>query len=357
MNIKFRVNWLHHEHGDKEHAIEPVLFELLSLIQQKGSLKQATKHAKVSYRYAWGLLNKWQEKIGKLVVLEPGRGAHLTKTGETLLNANMKMNAKLSPELENFATEIKRDLTAIQASTSSSSINIFASHGLAVSALRQLINQQSNFKLDLHFHGSLESLHALDNKQCDIAGFHIPIGPLAKPLAKQYLQVLNERNYELIYVVKRNQGLMFSRNRINDITAIQALTNKQLTFINRQANSGTRLLFDQLIKAENIKPENINGYEHEEFTHLAVAALIASGAADIGFGIAPMAKKFNLAFMPLVWEHYCLAVPKDIVQNGAVEQIKTILQSDDFKQRIADSDGYQTEQSGQAISFKTIFTH
>ena len=355
MEIKFQINWSYND--GKAQAIEPVLFDLLSLIQQKGSLKQATQHANVSYRYAWGLLNKWQERIGKLVILEPGRGAHLSDIGEIMLNANMKMNAKLSPELDNFSTEIKRDLTAIQANASSASINIFASHGLAVSALRQLINQQSNFKLDLHFHGSLESLHALDNKQCDIAGFHIPIGPLARSQTKQYLQLLNENDYELIYVVKRNQGLMFSKNRSKDITSIQALTNKKLTFINRQTNSGTRLLFDQLIRSEKIKPEDIQGYEHEEFTHLAVAALIASSAADMGFGIEPMAKKFDLAFIPLVWEHYCLAVPKNLVQNGAVEQIKVILRGNDFKQQLADSDGYQTEQSGQTVSFNDIFTY
>ena len=355
MEIKLQINWSYND--DKAQAIEPVLFDLLRLIQLKGSLKQATQHANVSYRYAWGLLNKWQDRIGKLVILEPGRGAHLSNIGEAILNANIKMNAKLSPELDNFSTEIKRDLVAIQANASNASMNIFASHGLAVSALRQLINQQPHFTLDLHFHGSLESLHALDNKQCDIAGFHIPIGPLAKSQTKQYLQLLNEDDYELIYVVKRNQGLMFSKKRSKDITSIQALTNKKLTFINRQTNSGTRLLFDQLIKSEDIKPEDINGYDHEEFTHLAVAALIASGAADMGFGIEPMAKKFELDFMPLVWEHYCLAVPKNIAQNSAVEQIKAILQGDAFKQQLADSDGYKIEQSGQTVSFNNIFTY
>ena len=58
MEIKFQINWSYND--GKAQAIEPVLFDLLSLIQQKGSLKQATQHANVSYRYAWGLLNKWQ---------------------------------------------------------------------------------------------------------------------------------------------------------------------------------------------------------------------------------------------------------------------------------------------------------
>ena len=354
MDIKYRINWLL-SLEQEQLAIEPIVFRLLAFIQQKGSLKSAAKQAQVSYRYAWGLLNKWQDKLGTLVILEPGRGAHLSTLGETLLNANAQLNAKFSPGLDNFATECRRELNALLTQNSTTSLNIYASHGLAVSALRQLMNQQSDFKLDLHFHGSLESLHALHNKQCDIAGFHIPIGPLSTTLLPRYLDVLNPATHDLIYVVKRNQGLMYRADNLKDINSIQSLKNQELRFINRQENSGTRLLFDQLIASENIKPEHIKGYDHEEFTHLAVAALVASGAADISFGIAPMAEKFNLEFIPLIWEHYCLAVPKSIVKDDRVLQIIALLQSDAFKQSLANTRGYQTKLSGQTVSFDSIF--
>jgi len=354
MDIKYQINWLM-SIEDQQQAIEPVVFELLILIQQKGSLKSAAEQAKISYRYAWGLLHKWQDKLGTLVILEPGRGAHLSEIGETLLNANTRLNAKFSPGLDNFATECKRDLNVRLTQGNTRSLNIFASHGLAISTLRELINQQADFKLDLHFHGSLESLRALNNKQCDIAGFHLPIGPLSTQLSPQYLNMLDPTTHELIYVVKRNQGLMYRTDSAKDVKSIQSLKNGTLRFINRQADSGTRLLFDQLIASGNIKTEQINGYDHEEFTHLAVAALVASGAADISFGIAPMAEKFNLEFMPLVWEHYCLAVPKAIVKDDRVSQIMTLLHSESFKQSLAHTRGYQTEVSGLTVSFDTIF--
>jgi len=354
MNIKYQINWLLDDENQQQ-AIEPILFKLLELIQQKGSLKSAAEHAHVSYRYAWGLLNKWQDQLDTLVILEPGRGAHLSQIGEKLLNANTRLNAKFSPGLDNFATDCKRDLSALLTENHDRSLNIFASHGLAISALRQLINQQLNFKLDLHFHGSLESLRALQNKQCDIAGFHIPIGPLSSQLSPQYLELLNPKTHALIYVVKRNQGLMYRADTDHEINSVQALKNNNLKFINRQSDSGTRLLFDQLIASENIKPEQINGYEHEEFTHLAVAALVASGVADISFGIAPMAEKFKLKFMPLVWEHYCLAIPKTIMADQRVTQITSLLQSDSFKNSLENTQGYQTTLSGQTVSFDSIF--
>lgn len=354
MDVKYKIHW-QLEFAGEELQVEPVLFELLFFIQQKGSLKQATVYTGVSYRYAWGLLIKWQQRIGDLVVLKPGKGAHLSAIGEKLLNTNRQLLARFSPELDNFATEFKRELHALVQHANTSSLNIFASHGLAISMLRQLINKQSDFNLDLHFHGSLECLRALDEDNCDIAGFHIPIGSIAKPLIPQYLNVLTPETHQLIYVVKRNQGLMFPAGNPNKISSIQAISDKNLRFVNRQNDSGTRLLFDQLLQDNGLTAQQINGYEHEEFTHMAVAALVTSGVADVGFGIAPVAEKFNLEFLPLVWEHYCLAVPNSIIDDPRVNQIVALLQSQQFAHSLENTSGYQTDLSGQKVSFESIF--
>lgn len=354
MNIKLTLNWQITQ--SEQQKIDPVLFSLLAAIQHLGSLRRATDDVNVSYRFAWGLLAKWEQLLGQpLVILQRGRGANLSPTGEKLLNSNAQLLARFTPELDNFATQFKREFELLLDKSKTPCLNIFASHGLAISTLRDLINQQSNFKLDLHFHGSLESLRALDNGHCDIAGFHIPIGPLAKNLRSQYLKLIDPHQYNLIYVVKRNQGLMFKPENAAKISAISSLTNNDLRFINRQTDSGTRLLFDQLLDAENIKPKEINGYSNEEFTHMAVAAMIASGAAEVGFGIAPMASKFNLAFIPLVWEHYCLAIPNSLSEDESTRQIKQLLANTSFKNSLAGFPGYDASHSGDSVTFKDIF--
>ena len=356
MNIKLSLNW-HITQSQQQQDIDPVLFPLLTAIDKLGSLRRATDEVKVSYRFAWGLLTKWDQLLGQpLVILERGRGANLSPTGERLLNANTQLLARFTPELDNFATQFKRDFESLLDKGKKPSLNIFASHGLAISRLRDLINQQSNFKLDLHFHGSLESLRALHNGRCDIAGFHFPIGPIAKNLRAQYLDLINSQQHKLIYVVKRNQGLMFRSENATTITAISSLIDNDLRFINRQVDSGTRLLFDQLLATEDIKPSEINGYDHEEFTHMAVAAMIASGAADVGFGIAPMATKFNLKFVPLVWEHYCLAIPISLSKDESAKQIKKLLQSTQFKASLLGFSGYDAAHAGDDVTFKDIFS-
>lgn len=354
MDFKYQLNWQFSD-TDLEQTIDPALFAILYEIQQRGSLKQAAEQVGVSYRHAWGLLNKWQQQLAQLVVLEPGRGAYLSAVGEKLLSAHQQLTARFSPELDNFATEFKRELTNLIHQANSQTLNIFASHGLAISALRQSITQQTDFDLDLHFHGSLACLRALKLSECDIAGFHIPVGTLAKPLYPQYLEILSPETHQLIYVVKRNQGLMYKPNNTQNITGLSSLQDRDLRFVNRQVDSGTRLLFDQLIESEQISKQSINGYDHEEFTHMAVAALIASDAADVGFGIAAVADEFNLEFIPLVWEHYCLAVPNAIANDPRVHQIIELLKGELYQHTLANISGYQTELSGQIVDFKTIF--
>jgi molybdate-binding protein len=110
-----------------------------------------------------------------------------------------------------FPTQFKQEFESALTAAKTPSLNIFASHGLAISTLRDLINQQYNFKLDLHFHGRLRSLRALQNGDGDIAGFHIPerSESIARDLFPKYLEMLSPNKHQLLYVVKRNQGLMF----------------------------------------------------------------------------------------------------------------------------------------------------
>lgn len=350
MKTRLTLNW-----QIDHHQLDPVLFTLLDGIERFGSLQQATKHAKVSYRFAWGLLNKWQQQLGEpLVILERGRGANLSKVGQHLLDADKTLHARLSPELTEFSSQFERDMSALLSIESEHSRTVFASHGLAISALRDVMHQTFSSRLDVHFHGSLESLRALKNQQCDIAGFHIPEGNLAKQLAPHYLNLINPKTHQLLYVVKRNQGLLVAKGNPKRIQTIEDLTQNGVEFINRQTDSGTRLLFDQLLTQNTITSAQIQGYHSEEFTHMAVAAMIASGAADVGFGIAPMAKKFNLDFIPLVWEHYCLALPKALSENPLTAEIIAVLQGDVYRQQLALFDGYDVSHSGDWVDFDSI---
>ena len=105
---------------------------------------------------------------------------------------------------------------------------------------------------------------------------------------------------------------MTTRKNPRKINNLKSLTKRSVKFVNRQPESGTRTIFDELLKREGINKSSINGYHNVEFTHIAVAALVASGAADAGFGIKAAASKFGLHFIPIVSETYVLAIERNI---------------------------------------------
>lgn len=349
MNIDLDLSW--HIGDDPGNAVDPSLFELLSGIRDGGSLRAAASAAGVSYRHAWGLLGRWENRFGQpLATLSRGRGAELTELGETLLWAQNRIHAKLGPELESLASEIRSELDRLLAAGEPPALRLFASHGLALAILRQLAGEQRELKLNLQFRGSLESLRLLKARRCDVAGFHIADGDIGAQLKPRFRPWLVNRQQALIHVVRRSQGLMLAKGNPKQIRTIQDLARDDVTMVNRQPASGTRLLFDQLLANAAVVPDKIHGYETEEFTHLAVAAWVASGNADTGFGIGAAAEEMSLDYLPLIQEHYYFCLPRALLNTPAVRILLQLLKSDTFRERVNALKGYDATHSGELRS-------
>ena len=111
--------------------------------------------------------------------------------------------------------------------------------------------------------------------------------------------------------------------------------------------SGTRILNDYLCKRDGIDTASIYGYDHEEFTHTAVAALIEAGSADAGMGIYSAAKMYGLGFVPVCEEQYDLLVPDYAWDTPMVQALIATLRSDEFRTRIESLGGYRVDQPGR----------
>ena len=355
MSFKFEIRWNYS--GKNAGEIDPVFFLLLKSIRQKGSLRSAAEETGISYRHAWGLIRYWSTCISKPIVkLEQGRGAKLTEIGDKLLWAEQLVTSKLASDLNQISEELNIELSnLLDKSNNPGKLRINASHGLAIAQLQSLLAESEAFDIDFHFRGSLESLRELANSRCDIAGFHIPTGNISLNLAPMYLQWLTEEKHKLIHVATRQQGLMIQKKNLKKITSLKSLTRRSVRFINRQKESGTRTIFDELLRISNISKSSIKGYQDEEFTHVAVAALIASGAADAGFGIKAAASKFGLHFIPVISENYVLAIDK-AVSKKSISELKKILRSRQFKSRVDLLPGYDIKSAGNEITFGQIFS-
>ncbi|HKK15222.1 MAG TPA: substrate-binding domain-containing protein [Gammaproteobacteria bacterium] len=355
MAFEFDIRWKFRDQGLEE--IDPRIFDLLAAIRDKGSLRKAAEDTGLSYRHAWGLIRYWSERITRpIVLLEKGRGASLTRIGEKLLWAEQLLLSRLLPELRDISDQLNQEFSDLIAVDRRQSLRINASHDLAIAHLQELLLKSRAFDTDFHFRGSLESLRELANGRCDIAGFHFPKGGVGTRLAPLYRQWLDTGRHRLVHVSSRQQGLVLQKKNRRKIYGLQSLTRRSVRFINRQVDSGTRTIFDELIRQAGIRTTDIRGYADEEFTHVAVAALVASGSVDAGFGIKAAASRFGLHFIPLVEENYLLAMHRNL-PGKTVTALEKILKSRTFKNHVRQLPGYDIEKIGNEINVDEIFAN
>jgi len=198
--------------------------------------------------------------------------------------------------------------------------------------------------------GSLGGLIALRNGYCHAAGSHLldtDTDTYNIPFVKRYLPDLRVKLVNLVY---RQQGLIVPRGNPKGITGIEDLARDDITFINRQAGSGTRILLDYRLGKLNIKPERIRGYDQDEFTHMSVAVSVLSGAADTGLGIYAAAKALNLDFVPIVTEEYDLVIPEEFFEDEKIELMLEVIRSEPFKEIVSRLGGYDTSETGNVLA-------
>jgi putative molybdopterin biosynthesis protein len=192
-------------------------------------------------------------------------------------------------------------------------------------------------------------LMAIKRGVCHLAGTHLldtEDGSYNVSYLKKYLP---DTTVKLIHLVQRDQGLIVKRGNPKKIKGIEDLSRKDVAFINRQVGSGTRILLDYKLQQMGIETAAINGYQNEEFTHMAVAVSVLSGAEDAGLGIYAAAKALNLEFIPVVTEQYDLAIPLEHFDTQPIQILLEVINSRIFKQRVDALGGYNTRNTGNVI--------
>jgi molybdate transport repressor ModE-like protein len=340
--------------GDSVEALDARLLPLLQAISASASLAAAVVDCGISYRAAWGLLREYQRKLGvPLVLLERGRGASLTPAGATLVAVDKAATRRLARILPGLAADLGKAPRKAERAPAQL-LRVAASHDLALAAVSNALPAGSGLKLELSFMGSLHALKEYVEGRADLAGFHVPIGGRSDWDRALYLRGLQARRDRLIRFVDRDQGLILPRGNPAHVRSFGDIAGQNLRFINRQRGSGTRLLIDQMVAHERIGGSEITGYGNEEFTHLAVAATVASGGADAGFGLRAAAAEYRLAFVPLVSERYFLAVRAKMAEKAAVAALIQALRSPAFVRIARRFAGYRADAAGSIVGLDAI---
>ena len=246
---------------------------------------------------------------------------------------------------EPVTAELLRPLSSIN-----NTIVVVGSHDNTLDFLADQIRAgHSSLTLSSSHVGSMGGLMAVKKGVCHLAGSHLldtMDGSYNISYIKKYLPGIGVK---LVNLVLRDQGLIIPMGNPKSIKGVEDLGRDDITFINRQAGSGTRILLDYRLKQLDIDPGAISGYENEEFTHMSVAVAVLSGSVDVSLGIYAAAKALNLDFIPVVTEQYDLVIPEEHFETENIQILLETINTGAFKKRVEALGGYSTEKTGMII--------
>ncbi len=328
--------------------LEPVMRRLLGL----GFRQQPTVRAIVPKKIPshLGLEEFIRVTLGRveqrLVALPLGRGAGVITT---MVHADGFLRIPSLIEGINAGEEVDVELLRPMEEVENI-ILCTGSHDLSINVLEdELKLRYPELKIAATNVGSLGGLLALRRKETHMAGTHlldIDTGVYNIPDIKR---ILHDLPVCLVHLARRQQGLLVLQGNPKEISGLKDLTRKEVGFINRQPGSGTRVLLDFELKKLGTDPAGIRGYEREEFTHMAVAAAVASGLADVGLAVRSAANALGLDFIPVGQEQYDLLFLRSFFETERGEKLLAVIRSDRFKTALEALGGYETQSAGEIL--------
>lgn len=350
IRIEIEPVWRFHRQEDAQSL--QIMLDFLAEIRATGKITAAADKAKVSYRHAWNLIEKWSEFFNMpIVVRRQGSGTNLTPFGEKLVWAGQRLEARLGPLLQNLSQELQTEINQMLPH-GPLVLRVHASHGFAVPKLRELLSRESDIGIDFRYVSNQSSLVSLVHDGCDLAGMHLPQGELRKRAIAASKGWLNPNLHRVISFVTREVGLIVQSGNPRGIDRLQRLLDPTIRFVNRDPDSGTRLVFEQLLAQHDIDGSRINGYEHSEFTHAAVAAYVASGMADASFGVEAAARQFGLDFIRLLTEDYFFVCKRTFLDTDPMRRVLDIMKSREFHKAVGALPGYVASNTGAVSGVK-----
>lgn len=303
-------------------------FALLRAIARTRSVQGAAAEIGLSYRAVWERVRALEADVGRPLVRKTrGHGTTLTETGAALHEA-------LAGAAEGLALPLARETRAMQAHLAAllehpRRLALAASHD---PLLMEVLAQWGGAEVAVM--GSRDAVMRLMDGRADAAGFHCgAVGPAAA--GPPFSDLVADPAFRVRPLFEREQGWLVAAGNPLGLETTADLRATKARFVNRQKGSGTRAWFDRLLAETGIPPEAIVGYGLEEFTHQAVAAVIASGAADAGLGARAAAERFGLGFVSVGWEVYGLAASASLPGDG-LDRVEAML-----SEWIGDAPGYR----------------
>ncbi len=225
---------------------------------------------------------------------------------------------------------------------------VIGSHDLTLDLLADELVSHNVYLSSSHV-GSLGGLLALKSHSAHFATSHLldlETGVYNWSYIRKYIPEIPVR---LFHGCMREQGFIVPKGNPKAIRGFEDLLRDDVTFVNRQAGAGTRVLLDYHLDLQGLDAANIRGYEMEEYTHTSVAVAVLSGVADVGMGVLAAARALGLDFIPVATEQYDLVIPQEFLDDEKIITLLDIMRGETFKKRVMSLGGYGVDRTGEEI--------
>jgi len=215
---------------------------------------------------------------------------------------------------------------------------------------RHLENHPYGVRALRSYLGSYNGLFAMYQGDVQVATCHLWDGESDSYNLTYVKRMLPGFSTIVIHLVNRMQGFYVKKGNPKNIKDWVDLDRSDITIVNRERGSGTRILMDEKIRLLKLDKSVIKGYEVEYLSHLAIASAIARGEADLGLGNEKTSLQVDgIDFIPLKEESYDLIIKKEDMDKPAYKAILEIIQSLAFKNEIDGLGGYNITDIGKIV--------
>jgi putative molybdopterin biosynthesis protein len=197
--------------------------------------------------------------------------------------------------------------------------------------------------------GSGSALEMLAERQVHVAGVHLydeesgehNVGPVRRRLGGRAMVLINLAVWE--------QGLVVAAGNPKKIRGVADLARKGVRLVLREGGTGAQELLHRLAAEEGVARKALDtvGVAHG---HLALAQMVAAGAADAGIGTRAAAVCHGLDFIPLAEARFDLVIPRERTQEVRWQRLLDVLQSGRFRRDLGSLAGYGTSRTGQVMA-------
>ncbi len=287
-------------------------------------------------------------KVGdKLMATPSGKGAGAVMS---LVRADGLLTIPAGAEGVGAGEQVRIELLRSQKEIDSTLVFIGSHDNILDILANQLHKQRPITRISSAHVGSMGGIMAIRRNEAHLAGCHLldeETGEYNVTFLKRFLPEIPLKLYNLCY---RDQGFIVKKGNPCGISSFEDIASGNYMFINRQGGAGTRLLTDKILRESDIVPTAIKGYDHEEYTHMSVAAAVASGSVDTGLGIRAAAVALGLDFIPVTEERYDLIVPERFIQDKKVIDVLDLITTNkSLHKKILALGGYNLRDCGKIM--------